>query len=74
LFCEHGLAPDKAVRRVQKRIEPIWRKVAGGCYLTRDIPAMIRESGFEIERLDAMYLPNSPRWSSYNFWGSARVG
>ena len=38
LFCEHGLAPDKNIAKWQKRINPIWNKIAGGCNLNRNIP------------------------------------
>lgn len=72
LFCEHGLAPDEGVRRWQRRIEPVWRPIAGGCYLTRDIPALVEAGGFAIERLETMYLPKSPRWAGYNYWGEAK--
>ena len=71
LFCEHGTAPDEAVRRAQVRIEPIWKVIGGGCHLTRDIPALIAGGGFEIEKLDTMYLPGAPRWASFNYWGAA---
>jgi len=72
LFCEHGLAPDEGVRRWQKRIEPVWKIIGGGCHLTRDIPEMIRAAGFSVQALDTMYLPRSPKWASFNYWGSAR--
>jgi SAM-dependent methyltransferase len=72
LFCEHGLAPDENVRRWQRRIEPVWRVIGGGCHLTRDIPALVSAAGFALDRVDTMYLPRSPKWSSFNYWGSAR--
>lgn len=74
LFCEHGRAPDEAVRRTQARIEPFWRVIGGGCHLTRDIPALITGSGFAIETLDTMYLPGAPHWAGFNYWGSAKAG
>ncbi|MBY0564015.1 MAG: class I SAM-dependent methyltransferase [Hyphomonadaceae bacterium] len=73
LFCEHGLAPDESVRRWQRRIEPLWKPIAGGCHLTRDIPALIGEGGFRIETQESMYLPRSPRWAGFNVWGAARA-
>lgn len=73
LFCEHGLAPDQGVQRWQRRVEPVWKVVGGGCHLSRDIPALIAAAGFRIEQLDTMYLPKSPKWAGYNFWGSARA-
>jgi ubiquinone/menaquinone biosynthesis C-methylase UbiE len=72
LFCEHGAAPDERVRDWQRRIEPVWKRLAGGCHLTRDIPALIGAAGFSIEKLDTMYLPKTPRWAGYNYWGAAR--
>lgn len=73
LFCEHGLSPDQGVQRWQKRIEPVWKMVGGGCHLARDIPALIEAAGFRIGELETMYLPKSPRWAGYNYWGSARA-
>jgi SAM-dependent methyltransferase len=72
LFCEHGLAPDKSVRRWQHRIEPVWKVIGGGCHLSRDIPAMIGAAGFTMEKLETMYLPKTPKWAGFNYWGSAR--
>ena len=48
LFCEHGVAPDEGVRRWQHRLNPAWRKIAGGCSMTRDIPSLIERGGFTI--------------------------
>ncbi len=73
LFCEHGLAPEEDVRRWQRRIEPVWRVIGGGCHLTRDIPDLVRSAGFTIERLDAGYLPNTPKWAGFNTWGCAQA-
>jgi ubiquinone/menaquinone biosynthesis C-methylase UbiE len=71
LFCEHGLAPDEKIARTQRRLDPLWSKIAGGCHLSRDIPALIRAAGFVIEDLDTMYLPKSPRFAGFNTWGAA---
>ncbi len=71
LFAEHGRAPDAQVLRTQVRVEPIWKRIAGGCHLTRDIPALIREAGFQFETLESMYLPGTPGWAGFNFWGVA---
>ena len=70
LFCEHGAAPDAGVRRWQNRINPLWRRLAGGCHLNRDIPGLIRCGGFEITRMDTMYIPGW-RPASFNYWGAA---
>lgn len=71
LFCEHGLAPDVSVQRWQRRIEPIWKPIGGGCHLARDIPRIIRDAGFTIERIDSGYRPNAPRWAGFDYLGQA---
>ena len=70
LFIEHGKAPEESVRRTQDRINPIWRRLSGGCHLNRDIPALLRANGFDVNQLEEMYLPG---WkpATYNVWGSA---
>jgi ubiquinone/menaquinone biosynthesis C-methylase UbiE len=71
LFCEHGLAPDDRVARSQRSIEPFWKRIAGGCHLSRDIPALVQAGGFKIDTLEQMYLPSTPRFAGYNYWGAA---
>jgi SAM-dependent methyltransferase len=71
LFCEHGLAPEPGVAKWQRRVEPIWKRLAGGCHLTRPVGAAIRQSGFVIERLETMYVPGTPRIAGWNEWGVA---
>jgi len=72
LFCEHGLAPDKNIVKWQKRINPLWSKIAGGCNLNRDIPNLITSSGFKISNMEEMYLPSTPKFAGYNYWGVAK--
>ncbi|MFC7449626.1 class I SAM-dependent methyltransferase [Rhodococcus daqingensis] len=60
-FVEHGLAPHEKVRRWQYRFEPIQKAVAGGCHLTREIPALVRAAGFEIRDLDTYYEKGVPK-------------
>lgn len=74
IFCEHGLAPDAGVRRVQNLINPLWRRIGGGCNVNRDIPGLLGQGGFAIDSLDTMYLPGTPRFGGFNYWGMARVG
>jgi len=52
IFFEHGLSPDAGVRRWQERLEPLFRWAFEGCHVTRDIPSLIQEGGFEIEQMD----------------------
>lgn len=70
IFCEHGLAPDADIRRWQKQLNPIWKRIGGGCNLNRPIPNLIEQGGFKINNLETMYIPGW-RPASYNYWGSA---
>lgn len=72
-LLEHGVAPDEAVTRWQRRFEPVQRRLAGGCHLTRDVPAMVGAAGWELSTLEAFYLPG-PRLArpwTYLYLGSA---
>jgi ubiquinone/menaquinone biosynthesis C-methylase UbiE len=70
LFTEHGQAPDEDVRRWQRRLNPAWSFVAGGCNMNRDIPKLITDAGFRLDNDERMYIPG-PRVLSYNYWGRA---
>jgi ubiquinone/menaquinone biosynthesis C-methylase UbiE len=72
IFCEHGAAPEAAVRRWQNRLNPIWKRLGGGCQLNLAIPELIEEGGFRIEEMDTMYIPGW-RPASFNYWGTATV-
>lgn len=74
-FVEHGLAPDPGVVVWQKRLEPVQRRLAGGCHLSRDIAALVRGAGLEIVDLRSEYLPG-PRVSrpwTFGYLGRAAV-
>jgi ubiquinone/menaquinone biosynthesis C-methylase UbiE len=71
LFCEHGLAPDPAVRRWQHRVNPLWRRLGGGCNLDRPVDELLSHAGFACPDLQTMYIPG---WkpACFNYWGTAR--
>jgi ubiquinone/menaquinone biosynthesis C-methylase UbiE len=71
IFCEHGVSPDESIKKWQKRLNSIWGKIAGGCNINRDIPMLIKSSGFKIVMMDEMYLPKTPKIAGYNYWGYA---
>jgi ubiquinone/menaquinone biosynthesis C-methylase UbiE len=71
LFCEHGAAPDPSVRRWQARLAPLWLRLAGGCHLLRDAPALLEAAGFRIAELDTHYLRGTPRLLGYHSLGVA---
>jgi ubiquinone/menaquinone biosynthesis C-methylase UbiE len=72
VFCEHGRSPDENVVKWQDRIDPVWTRMAGGCHLNRDIPQLLKEGGFVASDIETGYLPGTPGFAGYNFWGSAQ--
>ena len=70
IFCEHGAAPDASVRRWQNRLNPIWKRIGGGCNLNLPIPSLLEQAGLKIRKMDTMYLPG---WKpvTFNYWGTA---
>lgn len=71
LYCEHGLAPEPDVAKWQRRIEPVWKAIAGGCHLTRPVTTAVEAAGFKVERRDSMYIPGTPRFAGWSEWGEA---
>lgn len=70
LFVEHGWAPDAGVQAWQRRLNPMWRWVVGGCNLDRRIDELIRSAGFRIAQLHTSYL-KGPRPMTYTYEGAA---
>jgi ubiquinone/menaquinone biosynthesis C-methylase UbiE len=70
-FVEHGHAPDSHVARWQARIEPPWKRVAGGCHLTRRIPDLIEKAGLHIDSMDVFYMKGEPKMFGYTYEGVA---
>lgn len=60
-FLEHGLSPEPSVARWQRRLDPVEGALAGGCQLTRDVPRLLREAGFEVAALEEGVLLPGPR-------------
>lgn len=72
IFVEHGLSPDADVSQWQRRTEPLFQWAFEGCHVTRDIPTLITDGGFQIEQIETAYLAPFPKCGSYCFWGVAR--
>jgi len=71
-FLEHGLAPDEQVRRWQRRLEPVQKRITGGCHLTRPIVEMLESAGFTIRELDVFYEDGTSRFSGADSLGIAQ--
>ena len=72
-FLEHGRSPRPNVEKWQHRLDPIQRRVAGGCNLSRDISGLIAEAGFDIERVVEFDI-DGPKVMSHMFSGRPQPG
>jgi ubiquinone/menaquinone biosynthesis C-methylase UbiE len=73
LLCEHGRSHDEAVGRWQDRINPVWRRLSGGCNVNRNMAAILEGAGFRFERLETFYLPGAPKFAGFHYRGVARA-
>ena len=71
IFFEINLSPEPRVRRWQRWWEPVHRVLFGGLYLTRDIPSLLEQGGFEIEHVETGYVARFPKSWSRCCWGTA---
>jgi ubiquinone/menaquinone biosynthesis C-methylase UbiE len=71
IFVEHGRSPDPGVRVWQDRLNPLWRRVAGGCNLNRQIEDLIVAAGFHVRQIERAYN-RGPKAFSYLYKGVAR--
>lgn len=71
-FLEHGLAPDEEVRRWQRRLDPVQKRITGGCHLTRPIVELLTTAGFTIKELDVFYEKDTTRFSGADSLGIAQ--
>jgi SAM-dependent methyltransferase len=74
LFLEHGLSPDAGVAGWQRRLNPLWKRLAVGCNLNRPVAHLIASAGFTIGELEHYYLGGAPRPVGYLARGVATVG
>ena len=56
LFLEHGAAPEESVRKWQAHIDPLWKRIAGGCHSGRPIPNLLEQAGWRIEDMSEGYI------------------
>ena len=51
------------MQRRQHRLEPLEKKVAGGCHFTRQIARLLTDAGFEVTELDEFYDKGTPKFA-----------
>jgi ubiquinone/menaquinone biosynthesis C-methylase UbiE len=73
-FLEHGRAPDPGVLRWQQRIEPVQRRCAGGCHLTRDVRWLVSEAGFRFDRIESRYAKGPKPWTWFTLGSAVNPG
>ena len=71
IFFELGFSTDLRVRRWQQRWEPVAYRLFEGLHLTRDIPSLLNRGGFDVEKVESMYLAAFPKSWTYCVWGTA---
>lgn len=72
-FVEHGRAEAERTRRWQHRFDPVWSRIACGCHIDRDIPAIIEAGGLEISELSTYFVESEPKVLGWTFEGRARI-
>ncbi|MER6183214.1 methyltransferase domain-containing protein [Streptomyces sp. NPDC001652] len=73
-FFEHGRGGGQAMRLTQRALDrTVWPPLSGGCHLSRDPIAALREAGFELGPYRQVLMPEKgPRLpSSYCVLGTA---
>lgn len=71
IFAEHGQSPEQAVAKWQDRLNPVWRKIGGGCNLNRRPDESIGQAGFDFDAVERGYL-TGPKFAAYHYRGVAR--
>ena len=58
-FAEHPIAEQSFLAHAEKVMTPVWKRIAGGCHLDRDILSFFKSAGLtvsEIVRLDSFFV------------------
>jgi ubiquinone/menaquinone biosynthesis C-methylase UbiE len=71
LFLEHGLSPDEAIRKWQRRLNPVQRLLADNCHLDRDIGRLVAAQPYQDITANGFYLEKTPRTHGYMYRGTA---
>jgi ubiquinone/menaquinone biosynthesis C-methylase UbiE len=73
LFLEHVAADRNPTRlKWQRRVEPVWKRVAGNCHLTRRTEQAMLAVGFQIERIERESMRKATPLARPSIRGAAR--
>lgn len=73
LFLEHvGADEGTPRRRLQRGVEPVWKRFADNCHLTRDTERAISSAGFELEQVRRESMRKALPWVRPTIRGVAR--
>ncbi|MEM7097236.1 MAG: class I SAM-dependent methyltransferase [Pseudomonadota bacterium] len=70
IFVEHGKSDDPGIAKWQRRIEPLWKKIGGGCHLTRRVDDLLRDGGFRLDHFKSGY-EDGPKVAAFMMHGVA---
>ena len=65
LLLEHGLAPDAAVQRWQRRLNRVNRLALGGCNLNRPIARLVVGAGFTLQASNEFFQAGAPKFAGF---------
>jgi ubiquinone/menaquinone biosynthesis C-methylase UbiE len=69
LLLEHGLSPEPGVRRWQRRLNWLQKRIGDGCRLDRNIKELVAAQPFSSVKIDEHYLEKAPRTHGYLYKG-----
>lgn len=70
IFVEHGRANEPGVVKWQRRIEPLWKIIGGGCHLTRRADELLADAGLRLQSRETGFVPG-PRFAAFMIHGIA---
>ena len=71
IFVEHGRSDDAGIAKWQRRIEPLWKIIGGGCHLTRRADELLSDGGFSITSRESGYV-EGPKVAAFMVHGMAQ--
>ena len=71
LFSEHGISDRRSTQKWQNRFNPMWKMIAGGCNLNRDVEQLLLGEGFAIDEIEKKKMTGVPGVLGFNYRGIA---